>query len=142
MVAEDVVFEFSEPNIVAWLSEAHCPNVLIQCSDGAGESIAEQIRASCTRPLHLCALPGPLVLPAVPQGSVVLCGVEGLSFIQQLVVNDWLTHRPGAHVVSVTSAPLPALVADGRFLEGLYYRLNVVRVDARERTKPTESGEG
>ena len=42
------------------------------------------------------------------------------------------TDRPrDAQVISITSAPLLPLVEDGQFLEGLFYRINVVSLVAR-----------
>jgi DNA-binding NtrC family response regulator len=35
-------------------------------------------------------------------------------------------------IVSITSEPLWPLVEQGRFLEGLFYRLNVVTLEAKQ----------
>ena len=39
-------------------------------------------------------------------------------------------------VVSLSSARLARLVEEGEFLEGLYYRLNLIRLDAMHGTRP------
>jgi transcriptional regulator of acetoin/glycerol metabolism len=50
---------------------------------------------------------------------------------QQLDLFDWLSRKPAdTQVVSVTKAPMTELIEDGRFLEGLYFRLNTVVIRA------------
>jgi transcriptional regulator of acetoin/glycerol metabolism len=64
---------------------------------------------------------------------------------QQLRLYDWLNDGwENLQVVSISSASLRPLVDEGRFLEGLLYRLNVVHLEATpaavaERTKPRPS---
>ena len=66
------------------------------------------------------------------RGTLLLKDVASLTLSQQVMLYDWLTSACGdMQVVSVTTAPLQALVEHGEFLEGLFYRLNVIRLDAR-----------
>ncbi len=129
-------FEFSEPTMRHWLEATdRCPNLLIQCTPGAEDRVASKVRAWCGQPLQLCELPGPLRLPMDPQGTLVLNDVADMNLGQQLVLHDWMTNARGAQVISITSAHLPTLVAQGRFMEALFYRLNIVWVDAREKRR-------
>jgi transcriptional regulator of aromatic amino acid metabolism len=55
-----------------------------------------------------------------------------MSLGQQVALYDWLTDGcEHLQVVSISSVPLLPLVEEGRFLEGLFYRLNVIHLDAR-----------
>ena len=47
------------------------------------------------------------------------------------MLNDWIAEGCGdAQIVSIATTPLWPLVQNGDFLEGLFYRLNVVRLEA------------
>ena len=67
-----------------------------------------------------------------PKRDGLLIGdVSTLMLEQQLDFYDWLDRfGESAQVVSVTSVPLWPIVERGRFLEGLFYRLNVVSLTA------------
>ena len=77
------------------------------------------------------SLPGKLDLTDATKGTMLLADVAMMSLGQQMRLYDWLS---AAHdlpqIVSVSSVPLRPLVDDGRFLEGLLYRLNVISLDA------------
>jgi transcriptional regulator of acetoin/glycerol metabolism len=50
---------------------------------------------------------------------------------QQLTLFDWLGRKnDDVQVVSITQAPMAALIEDGLFLEGLFFRLNTVAIQA------------
>lgn len=105
------------------------PNVLIECSRPTIEAVLRQVTAQSAPPLRFCALPGPVELPTDGIGTLVLQDVAELSRVQQVQLYDWLTERKGmTQVVSLTASSLQARVADGEFLEGLYYRLNVLKI--------------
>jgi hypothetical protein len=107
------------------------PNLLVLCQDIDTESVARRLRQMCTPPLHGGLLPGALELPSHEVGTLLLSDVASLTLEQQIELFDWMSDRVGTtQVISVTSAPLLSLVEDGRFLEGLLYRLNVVYVIA------------
>ena len=85
----------------------------------------------CSRPPCICALPGPLHLPVDDPAPLLIGDVSTLTLPQQIELYDWLDRFSGsAQVLSVTSAPLWPMVERGRFLEGLFYRLNVVSLTA------------
>jgi DNA-binding NtrC family response regulator len=71
---------------------------------------------------------------APPRGdrpaTLVVRSISALDHHQQHALFDWLD-APGdrVQVLSTTSEPLYPMVGRGVFLEGLYYRLNVMRLD-------------
>jgi DNA-binding NtrC family response regulator len=67
--------------------------------------------------------------------ALVIRDAAAMTLAQQIELFDWMTGAGrGAQVLSVTSRPLLSLVQDGRFLEGLFYRLNVVSIAATHST--------
>jgi len=108
------------------------PNLMVDCTSGCADDVFEQLRAICSTPFHACQLPGPLQLPADGHGTLLLYDVATLTIAQQVTLFDWLHHRQGGmQVVSMTSKRLMGMVCDGRFLEGLFYRLNTISITAR-----------
>jgi DNA-binding NtrC family response regulator len=108
------------------------PNLMVDCTTGHAEDVLGQLRAICAGPFHQCRLPGPLELPQASQGTLLLHDVAALTIAQQVALFDWLHQRQGGmQVVSVTQKRLMGMVCDGRFLEGLFYRLNTISVTAR-----------
>jgi hypothetical protein len=108
------------------------PNLLVVCTGTSIGDVADELRQLCIQPCLSCRLPGALHLPWPEMaGTLLLHDVAQLTIAQQIALSDWLGQRRGGmQVVSVTQAPLPALVQDGLFLEGLFYRLNTVTVRA------------
>ena len=108
------------------------PNLLLVCPAGSSSRILREVGRSCAGPVHYRRLPGVLDLPARRDGTLVLDEVGGLDLSQQIALYDWMTASSGSYqIVSLTTGPIEPLVASGSFLEGLYYRLNVVRMNAR-----------
>jgi hypothetical protein len=108
------------------------PNLLVVCPSASSSRILREVARSCAAPLHYRRLPGVLDLPRRGDGTLVLDEVGGLDLSQQIALYDWMTSSNGDHqIVSLTTGPLEPLVENGSFLEGLYYRLNVVRLNAR-----------
>jgi hypothetical protein len=123
---------FSE---AAWLqpviAQKPRPNLLVLCQDIDAESVVRGLMRMCAPPLHVGLLPGALQLPPDKPGTLLLHDVAALTLAQQIELFDWMGGRVGTtQVISVTSTPLLSRVEDGRFFEGLYYRLNVVYVRA------------
>jgi Sigma-54 interaction domain len=106
-------------------------NVLVQCSNISIASIFEQMAELCSRTPVVRMLPGALRLPESDPGCLLIGDVSTLVLEQQLDLYDWLDRfGESAQVVSVTSVPLWPMVERGRFLQSLFYRLNVVSLTA------------
>lgn len=107
------------------------PNLLVVCNNTSAEDAVEGLEALCRGPVTSCRLPGVLQLPSRKHGTLLLHDVAELTLSQQIALFDWLSTRPAElQVVSVTEQSLLSLVLAGRFLEGLYYRLNTLCVVA------------
>jgi hypothetical protein len=127
----DAALSFSETGWLQFLVSERRPNLLVSCRAADVESVAARLVRTCMQPVHVQRLPGRLVLPADLSGTLVLLGVDQLTLLQQIHLNDWIAIcRPGAQVISVTTTPLRPLVEHGRFLEGLLYRLNAASLFA------------
>jgi len=74
-------------------------------------------------------LPGRLALPSQPVGTLLLENVAALALAQQIRLHDWMSGSR-TQVISVVFAPLYPMVERGEFLEGLFYRLNMVTLEA------------
>jgi hypothetical protein len=113
-------------------AEARRSNLLAQCAtDGDANAFVERLVPWCEGPLYACTLPGVLSLPTQLTGTLLLKDVAALSVVQQLDVYDWMSERKTAmQVVSVTTAPLAPLVDAGLFLQALFYRLNIIQLNA------------
>ncbi len=122
-----VFFPFSElPFLHSLTSDARRPNLLIACDRPWIAAAIGQLRVLCAHPFTAVQLPGVLNLPQAPGGTLVLHDVAALSVEQQIDLFDWIGARRDVQVVSITEGPLRSLVEDGRFLEGLFLRLNTV----------------
>lgn len=127
--------DFSCPSdtklIMALLTKGHRPALLVNCRGRGAEVVANSMLTWCAAPVHLVRLPGPLDLPLARHGTVVVADASALTIEQQIELHDWLNAgRGGVQIVSITSQPIWPLVETGRFLEGLFYRLNVVTLEA------------
>jgi transcriptional regulator of acetoin/glycerol metabolism len=124
---------FSDMDLLRALTSAdRRPNLMIDCTGETAEAVLDQLPTICPGPIHRCRLPGPLDLPSEGGGTLLLHDVATLTITQQVALFDWLQRRRGAmQVVSITHKRLIGLVCDGRFLEGLFYRLNTISVTAR-----------
>lgn len=122
----------SHDALIKWLTTyERRPNLLIVAQGVPVEMVADQLMSVSTRPTLRNNLPGRLQLPATPNGTVVLQNVTALSLAQQIALNDWLADGCGdTQVISIATTPLWPLVLNGEFLEGLFYRLSVVRLEA------------
>jgi hypothetical protein len=95
------------------------------------EGVLQRLTGAVETPVWFCQFPGVLDLHANITGTLVLGDIDQLTIDQQITLSDWLW-RCGhdIQVISVTRAPMSELVAEGRFLEGLFYRLNTVVIGA------------
>lgn len=108
------------------------PNLLVDCVDGGAEAVLTRLQELCVGPFYCCQLPGALELPQNGAGTLLINDVAALTIAQQVALFDWLHQQKGAiQVVSLTQKRLLSMVCDGRFLEGLFYRLNTISITAR-----------
>ena len=115
----------------ALMSEVHRPNLMVVCRRVTVEAAVRHGVSYCEPPYQMVSLPGNLDLTDATRGTLLLADVAMLSLGQQMRLYDWLAGgRDVPQIVSVSSVPLRPLVDDGRFLEGLLYRLNVISLDA------------
>jgi hypothetical protein len=121
----------SNATLRQWLSERkRRSNVLIQCTPDTCDATVLRVLAWSSGPVTLCVLPGPLALPD-SGGVLLLHDAASLTMTQQVRLYDWLSASCGrTQVISLTSAALRSMVDDGAYLEGLYYRLNVITINA------------
>jgi Sigma-54 interaction domain len=107
------------------------PNLLVLCRNREPEEVLAPLKVSARRPFTICRLPGALALPQDARGTLCLMDVGALMLGQQMKLYDWLEGAGReCQVVSIAREPLYPLIEDGRFMEALYYRLNVVCLDA------------
>lgn len=94
------------------------------------EPVLAAIAPTLVRPVVVWHPGTTLLLPALPRrGTLLVRDVNRLGPGDQLRLHRWLTNggRP-PQVISTCSEQLLPSVLDGRFLEGLFYRLNTVCV--------------
>jgi transcriptional regulator of aromatic amino acid metabolism len=108
------------------------PSLLVNCSDAEVSQVAGELAKRCEAPLQRVSLPGRLDLPSTFHGTLLLMRLEEMSIEQQITLFDWLTKAQcRVQVISIATTRIDGLVRDGRFLEGLFYRLNIVQLEAR-----------
>ena len=115
----------------ALMAETRRPNLLVVCRRVSVEAAVRHVVSYCEPPYHMVTFPGMLNLDDVKGGTLLLADVAMMSIGQQMRLYDWMTVTVDCpQVVSVSSVPLRPLVDDGRFLEGLLYRINLIHLDA------------
>ena len=115
----------------ALTSERRRPNLMVLCNEVSIDAALRHLVKYCEPPYHLCALPGPLDLPLRKKGTLLLRDVGRMTLRQQLSLYDWLsTGAQDLQIVSVARSCLIPQVECGEFFEGLFYRLNVISLDA------------
>lgn len=114
-----------------WALQGHRPNLLVVVEPRlSADAVARRVITLGVLPFHWCSLPGRLSFPPAKEGTLFLNDVAALRRDQQLALQDWLdVDSADVQIISLTSLPLDRLVAEGQFLESLYYRLNVIRLD-------------
>jgi transcriptional regulator of aromatic amino acid metabolism len=111
------------------------PNLLVVCADVPVDTVIQRLLEFCAQPFHFCDLSDGLRLPSTKHGTFFLTDVAVMSRQQQLALFDWTTENSRVQVISVTSLPVHQLVESGDFLEGLFYRLNIVCLEATARPR-------
>lgn len=103
------------------------PHLMIVAHGLSLDAVTDRLMVACRQPVLPSVLPGRLHLPASRRGTVLLQNVAALSLSQQIVLTNWIDEGDSdAQIVSISPTPLWQLVKDGDFLEGLFYRLNVI----------------
>jgi transcriptional regulator of aromatic amino acid metabolism len=122
----------SDESLLKWLTTRdRRPNLMVVARGLPVDVVADHLLPVCAGPVMPSLLPGRLHLPASRRGTVLLQNVAALSIPQQIVLNDWIDEGSGqAQIVSIATTPLWRLVENGDFLEGLFYRLNVICLEA------------
>jgi hypothetical protein len=122
------------------ISMGQRPNVLVHCGGMSVEAAAGDLAGLSVQPTRICLLPGPLHLPESGSGTLVVGDVSLLTIHQQRALCDWMDNRDRAvQVISITSTPLLPLVQAGRFLDRLFYRLNLISVATATRNAAVHS---
>ena len=123
----------SDIRLLQWLDGlGRHPNTLIVCPDNAVASVLRQVKRRSVQPVHYRIVPGMLPLPTRTAGTLVLNDAGQLTIRQQIDLFDWMNSiGTNMQVISLTRRCPLALVENGEFLEGLLYRLNVVRLELK-----------
>jgi hypothetical protein len=108
------------------------PNLLLDGSASATSEMLGALNPHLRQPIiqYDPNTGGPV--PQPKEGTLVLVEVARLGANQQKQMLQWLNQFNGralVQVVSTTSEPLFSKVEAGAFLDNLYYRLNIVRID-------------
>ena len=114
------------------LVEKHRVNLLLMGSSDIVQPMVESLAARFHQPVGTWSPGERLVLPPAERtGTMVLNDVGALALHDQIQLLEWLATACGrTQVVSTTPSPLLPRVQAGGFIDTLYYRLNIVCVDA------------
>ena len=108
------------------------PSLLVNCSTGEVSQLASELAKWCEGPVHRLSLPSSLDLPSTFEGTLLLTHIEEMSLEQQITLFEWMTTAHGRmKVVSIATTQIDRLVREGGFLAALFYRLNIVQLEAR-----------
>jgi len=107
-------------------------NVLVTGSGEVVENLLDMLLPDLREPIGRWRPGEQLLLPPPALiGTMIFQEIGGMPYDDQCRLFNWLTGAAGrTHVFSTTSAPLLKAVERGEFLEALYYRLNVIALDA------------
>lgn len=110
-------------------------NLHLAASDAVVRAILTALDRHLGKPVADWFPGEPLVLPECGSAAtIVLHDIGELAGHEQTRLLDWLTRSLcRTQVVSTTSAPLFPRVEAGAFDDALYYRLNVIYLDALDR---------
>src|SRR5262249_2294218 len=107
------------------------PNVLVIDPDAAhSRRVVDALLEGSRGPVWRCQAM-PLSVPAEKRGTLPVQQACELTPDEQRMLLLWIEENRATQVVTVASRPLYPGVTAGTFLDGLYYRLNVLVVDQR-----------
>jgi hypothetical protein len=99
----------------------------ILCGDRSAIGVTlSMLRAHLTLPLHEWSCANGLSTPPITSGTLIVTDLVDATLDQQHLLLDWLDAHDALRVITVSERPLFGLVARGRLLEQLYYRLNTM----------------
>jgi DNA-binding NtrC family response regulator len=88
----------------------------------------------CAAPVRRCRVADRLQLPQDKRGTLLLHDIAALALQDQIALYDWLGRSCGdLRLIAATSASMTSLVAQGKFLEGLFNRISDVLFDLTSR---------
>ena len=102
------------------------PNVLVVNRDTQRRlSAVEAILDGARAPIWRCER-RPLTLPSEEVATLLVPDVHALGESEQLELLVWARRHKTAQIVTATPVPLYPAVTAGRFLDELYYRINIL----------------
>jgi Sigma-54 interaction domain len=107
-------------------------NMLLTGPDGVIEYLLDALLPDMREPIgRWCPGDRLLLPPPALVGTMVFQDIGAMPSSDQRQLLEWLTDAAGrTQVISITRAKLVRLVEAGQFIEDLYYRLNIVSIDA------------
>jgi hypothetical protein len=116
-------------NLLTALHPVH-PNLLIVGSDADAACALPEIRPILRVPVVSWSPRDTARLPAIWFRTLMVRDVDWLTTTQQGMLSTLVTKSVHTiQIVSMARRPVFPLVREGRFLEALYYRLNVVLLE-------------
>jgi transcriptional regulator of aromatic amino acid metabolism len=110
--------------------QAMRPNVLVIDPDACHRRrVVDAVLEGSRGPVWRCE-GTPLLLPKAGVGTLLLNDAGDLTAAEQGQLLAWIECNRATQVITVAPQPLYPGVAAGTFLDGLYYRLNVLVVDS------------
>lgn len=121
------------------------PNVLVCGEPMFIDSFLGLLAGHCAAPIRRISHSGALgFLSDIDDGTVVLNNADRYKESDQRAVLNWLADTgAGIQLITTTGKPLFDLVAQGQFLDSLFYRINTVYLELScpaERTLPLWGG--
>jgi hypothetical protein len=109
-------------------------NLLLTGPDGVTDAFVKALCPPLQDPVVTLRGGEPFALPSAFVGTLFLVDVGALTLDEQRRLYEWLEERSGGtQVISMSAISLMPMVAAGRFLEELYYRLNTIYVEITDR---------
>ena len=107
-------------------------NLLVTGSEEVIENLLDMLLPDLREPIGRWRPGEQLLLPPPALiGTMIFQEIGAMSHVDQCRLFDWLVGAAGrTQVFSTSSEPLVKAVEGGAFLEPLYYRLNVIALDA------------
>jgi hypothetical protein len=106
------------------------PNVLLHGERPITAACLVAMEPHCSAPIVRLQSPGSWSLSDISEGSVVFENAAACGLVEQRRMLEWLDNCGyRVQLITTTNRPLFDLVGRGRFLEKLFYRLNIVYLD-------------